>query len=51
MNTVLYQNLVLRTSGDFFLGLIRAPFGDYVLFFLGFLRKSKFTYWLKPQIP
>ena len=36
-------NLVLRTSGDFLsLGpLFSGPFGDYFLFFLGFLSKSK----------
>ena len=29
-------------SGDFlFLGLTKVPFGDYFLFFLGFLSKSK----------
>ena len=35
--------LVLRTSGDFlFLALLRyIPFGDYFLFFLGFLSNSK----------
>ena len=34
--------LVLRTSGDsFFFGPTKRPFGDYVLFFGGFLSKSK----------
>ena len=32
-------------EGDFlFLGLTKTPFGDYFLFFLGFLSKSKFFF-------
>ena len=29
--------------GFFIFGLTKVPFGDYFLFFLGFLSKSKFT--------
>ena len=39
--TLFFYDLVLLKVIFFILGLTKVPFGDYFLFFLGFLSKSK----------